>query len=120
MIFIFDLVPQLLLLCLVYLPSVAGNVEKEIFVAPHEPQELLFTGPNDGQSVELEALHLGLPKLTPSTLCGTTEPCRSLRTTLNTSFLDGGEKQWILLDHLEPGKRYEVRICWAATVSPRP
>lgn len=107
---------QLLLLCLVGLPSVLGNVEKEIFVAPHEPQEL-FTGANDGQSVELEALHLGLPKLTPEAHCRTAEPCRSLRISLNTSFLDDGEKQWVLLDHLEPGRRYEVRICWAATVS---
>lgn len=117
MIFITALILQLLL-CLARLPSVSANVEKGIFVAPHEPRELLFTGANDGQSVELEALHLSLPKLTPSSLCGTTEPCRSLKITLNTSFLDGGEKQWILLDHLEPRRRYEVRICWAATVSP--
>lgn len=107
---------QLFILCLAGLPSVCGNVEKEIFVAPHEPQELFFTSAN-GQSVELEALHIGLPLLTPSSHCRTTEPCRSIRISLNTSFLDRGEKQWVLLDHLEPGRRYEVRICWAATVS---
>lgn len=108
---------QLFILCLAGLPSVCGNVEKEIFVAPHEPQELFFTGPDSGQSAELEALHSGLPLLTPSSHCRTTEPCRSVQIPLNTSFLDGGEKQWVLLDHLEPGRRYEVRICWAATVS---
>lgn len=111
------LVLQLFILCLAGLPSVCGNVEKEIFVAPHEPQELFFTGANGGQSVELGALHIGLPILTPSSNCRAAEPCRSLRISLNTSFLDGGEKQWVLLDRLEPRRRYEVRICWAATVS---
>lgn len=111
-----SIVLQLFILCLAGLPLVCGNVEKEIFVAPHEPQELFFTSANGGQSVELEALHIGLPILTPSN-CRTAEPCRSLRISLNTSFLDGGEKQWVLLDRLEPGGRYEVRICWAATVS---
>lgn len=101
---------QLLLLGLAGLPLVSGNVEKEIFVAPRA---------NDGQYLELEALHLSLPRVNPSSLCGTS-PCRSLKTTLNTSFLDGGERQWVLLDHLKPGKRYEVRICWAATVSLHP
>lgn len=105
----------LLLLCLALLPSVSANTEKEIFVAPHEQDELLFTGANDGQSVELEALNLGLHKLTPSPLCGTS-PCHNLKIALNTSFVPF-EKQWVLLDHLKPGKRYEVRLCWAATVS---
>lgn len=112
-----SIVLQLFILCLAGLPLVFGNVEKEIFVAPHEPQELFFTGANGGQSAELETLHIGLPILTPSSNCKTTEPCRSLRISLNTSFLDGGEKQWVLLDRLEPERRYEVRICWAATVS---
>ncbi|KAH0610773.1 uncharacterized protein H6S33_011200 [Morchella sextelata] len=103
----------LLLLCLALLPSVSANTEKEIFVAPHEQDELLFTGANDGQSVELEALNLGLHKLTPSPLCGTS-PCHNLKIALNTSFVPF-EKQWVLLDHLKPGKRYEVRLCWAAT-----
>ncbi|KAG0132160.1 hypothetical protein HOY82DRAFT_558244 [Tuber indicum] len=90
-----------------------GNIEKEIFVAPSNSKDLLFNGTNSAQSTMLEALHPGLLRLSPSHSCEGT--CHELRVTLDTSFIGSGERHWVVLDHLEQGRRYEVRICWAAT-----
>jgi hypothetical protein len=44
----------------------------------------------------------------------------SARTRLNASFptddAPRGSEHWLLLDGLSPAARYEVRICWLATV----
>jgi hypothetical protein len=44
----------------------------------------------------------------------------TVRTRLNASFptntASKGTATWVLLDGLSPGARYEVRICWLATV----
>lgn len=82
---------------------VRANVEKTIFVAPeaiHIPQ----------QHPSLDVLHLDvLTHLFPT-----------LRTQLAASFQQllesRGSELWFLLDDLRQEQRYEVRICWAATV----
>jgi len=75
---------------------VTANVEKEIFLAPAKDNNGVF----------------GLPRI--PTIRHLKEE-RTLRTTLNTSFEEHGAQHWVLLDQLEPGRRYEVRICWPAT-----
>lgn len=94
-----------------------ANVEKTIFVAPPPP-------------AHPPALDdLGLDTLGPE------NPL--LRTGLNASFpvqftvhgagagagagagedeKSSGEESWFLLEDLSPGVRYEVRVCWLATV----
>jgi hypothetical protein len=80
----------------------SANVEKVIFVAP--PAELL---PTDASidNLLLESFSEGQP---------------SIRTYLNATFPTAetpkGTETWILLEELLPGRRYEVRICWLATV----
>lgn len=90
------------LLCL-YVVRVLANVEKTVFVAP--PAISIPTAhPNldDLSLIPLSPLHL------------------SVRTRLNASFptddAANGSEHWLLLDGLSPGARYEVRICWLATV----
>ena len=104
---------------LAFFPLVTlANVEKTIFVAPLPPAH---------PSTPLD--DLGLDTLAPE------NPL--LRTGLNASFpLDGrhagedgdsttadsatGSVSWFLLEDLAPGVRYEVRVCWLATVFPPP
>ena len=96
---------------LAYLQSLAwcilpvlGNVEKTIFLAP-EPIHIPQQHPNLG-NLKLEVL---------SPLNAT------LRCQLPAAFpkpgFDKGEESWFLLDGLRQHQYYEVRICWAATVS---
>ncbi|PYH49966.1 uncharacterized protein BP01DRAFT_388097 [Aspergillus saccharolyticus JOP 1030-1] len=78
-----------------------ANVEKTIFLAPSPTLIPTLAPPNDD---------LGLPRLSPSH--------SHHRTKLNVSFPDAdspGTDSWFFLEHLVPGKRYEVRICWLAT-----
>ncbi|KAF8252171.1 hypothetical protein K440DRAFT_633388 [Wilcoxina mikolae CBS 423.85] len=88
----------LVLLCLFH-PAVA-NVEKEIFIAPAPPKLLE------------NSIGSHLPELMPSEHC---RNCRATRTRLGTSFVGKGKEHWVRIDGLEDGRRYEVRICWAAT-----
>lgn len=83
--------------------SVLANVEKAIFLAPPTtsvPQH----HPN------LDDLYL-IPLSPPDH--------KSVRTHLNASFPTSdsprGTVSWFLLDGLNAGQRYEVRICWLAT-----
>ncbi|KAJ9616921.1 hypothetical protein H2200_000641 [Cladophialophora chaetospira] len=91
----------LLVLCFLLLRHVLANVEKTIFVAP--PAEL----PPQDASID----NLLLTRLS--------EQHPSVRTALNASFPTEanpkGTETWMLLEGLHPQKRYEVRICWAAT-----
>ena len=86
--------------------NVLANVEKIVFI------------PQRSEAAEFPT---GIPpplfRLSPST--------PRLRATLNTSFPDAtgaaapaaqGSATWVALDALTVGQRYEVRICWAATV----
>ena len=91
-----------ILLC--SLSSVRANVEKTIFITPnftHAPQEHL----------NLEDLRLDV--LSPLS--------RSLRREIIASFplaaRSRGTETWLLLEKLKEQQKYEVRICWAATVS---
>lgn len=90
-------------LFLAYLWRLASaNVEKTIFLAPSFSPLPSDTGLDD----------LGLERLSPLTPV--------LRTYLNASFPTDdaplGAESWYFLDNLTPGKRYEVRICYLATV----
>ena len=93
-----------LLLVSLYLQSCLANTEKTIFLGP-------ATVNVPHQHPTLEALHLDV--LTPDNW--------SLRTQLAADFptekAPNGKTSWFLLDNLTPGQRYEVRVCWPATVS---
>lgn len=86
-----------------FLSAVAhANTEKTIFVAP-------------------ERIHLGdvRPNLVDLQLDTLTTAKRELQTALPVAFatnISRGIQSWYLLDNLDPGQRYEVRICWPATV----
>jgi hypothetical protein len=87
--------------------SVLANTEKTIFLGPSSLQIPVEHPTLD--DLQLEALS---PQLW------------SLRTHIRAEFPTNsskyGQASWYLLHRLEEGKRYEVRICWAATVSTRP
>ncbi|KAI9872068.1 MAG: hypothetical protein M1830_002101 [Pleopsidium flavum] len=79
-----------------------ANVEKVIFLGP--------------ESISIPTQHpnlddLGLDRISPVHW--------SLRTQMNAEFPDDkntkGKASWFLLEGLETGHRYEIRICWAAT-----
>ena len=84
--------------------SVLANVEKTIFLGP-EAIHIPRAHPN------LEDLHLEV--LTPSHW--------RLRSRILATFphptSPKGTETWVLLNGLEQDQRYEVRVCWAATVS---
>jgi len=80
---------------------VMANTEKTIFTAPES-----IALPHDAaiDNLFLEALH-------PNRL--------TVRMHLNASFPTDdkphGEETWTLLEGLNPGQRYELRLCWLAT-----
>ena len=80
-----------------------ANTEKTIFLAPP---------PIDLPSYSTRLANLPLANLTPDN--------SSLRTRLSVSFptphQPRGNTSVYLLGDLTPGQRYEVRVCWAATV----
>ena len=94
-----------LFVCLAfYILPALSNVEKIIFLAP-EAVQIPQHQPN------LESLQL--KKLSPGSI--------ALRRSLPASFPNpvssAGTEAWFLLDLLREYQRYEVRICWPATVS---
>ena len=86
--------------------TVVANTEKAIFKAPSKLQSIL-------QHPTLEDLRL--EQLTPQH--------GSLRTHIEAQFPNitspKGLTSWYLIEGLTEGQRYEVRICWAATVPKR-
>ena len=80
-----------------------ANVEKTIFLGPSTVNVPL-------QHPTLEDLRIDVLTLKDSTL----------RTEIEAEFpkdkLSKGKASWFLLDSLQENQRYEVRICWAATV----
>lgn len=88
----------------VCLQACLANVEKAIFLGPSA-----IKIPH--KSPTIEDLHIDI--LTPEH--------STLRTHIEAEFPTEqsrqGKASWYLLDHLEENRRYEVRICWAATVS---
>lgn len=93
-----------LLLLLLSASHVLANVEKTIFVAPAASE--MFAGDPAMDDLNLDCL-------SPS------EPV--LRTSVNATFPTEdaplGTASWFYLEDLSPGQRYEVRVCWLATVS---
>jgi hypothetical protein len=95
------------LLCVVVTQAwtLRANVEKTIFLAP--------------SPVTLPNVHSSLDTLRLDTL----DPARLsiVATVLPVQFPSSsaprGLESWYLLRALEDGRRYEVRICWPATVS---
>lgn len=87
----------------VLLQSALANVEKAVFVAP-----AALTIPNVRPGLQ----DLRLTSLSPS--------AHVFRTQLPVAFPTDdtlrGLESWYLLSELKEGQRYEVRICWAATV----
>lgn len=96
------LLPILSFICLA-VPAIA-NVEKTIFTAPDS---------TDFGDARPNLIDLRLDILSPESL--------SIRTVLPVIFPTEkhprGLSSWYTLNSLRPGQRYEVRICWAATVS---
>ncbi|KAJ5474436.1 hypothetical protein N7475_004002 [Penicillium sp. IBT 31633x] len=78
-----------------------ANVEKTIFLAP---------APATIPSGEPDLDDLGLERLSPQSPV--------VRTWLNASFptttAPEGTESWFFLQNLNPGQRYEVRVCWLA------
>ncbi|KAK9848114.1 hypothetical protein MYU51_017067 [Penicillium brevicompactum] len=89
-------------LVLPLLSAVQANVEKTIFLAPAPA-----TIPSQEPSLD----DLGVERLSPQ------NPV--VRTRLNTSFpttaAPEGTESWFFLENLNPGQRYEVRVCWLST-----
>ncbi|OJJ47944.1 hypothetical protein ASPZODRAFT_15387 [Penicilliopsis zonata CBS 506.65] len=83
---------SLLSLLSLFILSAVANVEKTIFLA---------SSPTDS-----------FPSPLPSPLLSIF-PSLPLRTEINASFIEG--EAWFLLQNLNRGQRYEVRICWLAT-----
>lgn len=85
-----------------------GNVEKTIFLAP--PSISIPSGHPNLNDLYLDVLSAPLSQL-------------SLRRQVPASFPTPtdprGNETWLLLEGLQEGRRYEVRICWLATVRAR-
>jgi hypothetical protein len=99
------LIPTLGLMLPLFTAVAQANVEKTIFLAP---------APATIPSEEPDLDDLGLERLSPQ------RPI--VRTRLNASFptteAPDGTDSWFFLENLNPGQRYEVRVCWLATVRP--
>jgi len=95
------------LLCLLFIPfTVLANTEKVVFLSP---DQLTFVNREDDSTFQ------------PSCVQDTLSPSkRQLHTQLQVAFPSEedprGSENYYLLNGLEPGRRYEVRVCWSATV----
>lgn len=91
-----------LLFSIVNIHIAHANVEKTIFLAPQAS-----TIPSEESDLD----DLGLERLSPD--------APVVRTQLNASFptndAPSGTESWFFLENLNPGQRYEVRVCWLAT-----
>ena len=97
------LIPTLGLMLPLFTAVAQANVEKTIFLAP-----IPAIVPSEQPDLD----DLGLERLSPQ------KPV--VRTQLNASFPTAaapyGTDSWFFLENLNPGQRYEVRVCWLATV----
>lgn len=98
---------QSLICLLLGISLVSANVEKAIFLGP-EPVNI------PQQSPSLADLNIDV--LTPANW--------SIRTHVEAIFPTAasprGIETWLILDNLTDSQRYEVRICWLATVCSHP
>ena len=91
--------------------TVNANVEKTIFLGPRAAA--ISAVPNAPES--LDALRLASLSPAPaSSILATQLPVR-----FPSASAPRGLESWYLLRGLDDGRRYEVRICWPATVSLR-
>lgn len=78
-------------------------------------EKVIFLGPSN---LQVPAAH---PTLDDLHLESISPKHWSLRTHVEAEFPSNaseyGQTSWYLLERLQEGQRYEVRICWAATVS---
>jgi hypothetical protein len=95
------LLPILSFICLA-VPAIA-NVEKTIFTAPDSTN----FGDARPNLIDLRLDILSSQRLSVRTVLPVIFP---------TEKHPRGLSSWYILDSLRPGQRYEVRICWAATV----
>lgn len=101
----------LLLLLLLNTPLATANVEKTIFLGP-APVNI----PAQSQSSPSLA-DLRLDVLTPDDDDNKNWSLRAhLPVRFPTDDAPRGQETWLLLDALTEGRRYEVRVCWLATV----
>jgi hypothetical protein len=86
-----------------YVATALANTEKAIFLGP--------------KTVNIPPTHPNLQDLRIDTL---TPAKWSIRTHIDAQFPTDGAKfgraTWLALDDLTEGQRYELRVCWAATV----
>jgi len=89
------------------LSSALANVEKVIFIPPPRPHPLQLTHAPSS----LFRLSPGNPRLSTALDLGT----NIIITSPSDGRGEAGSESWVVLEQLIPGKRYEVRIVWAAT-----
>lgn len=104
---------NLLLSLLLLLSPALANVEKAIFLAP-SPDTYAYTSSFPAK-IDPPLDDLGLETLSPEDPLVRTRLNASFPTISGSGFRDG-EESWFLLQSLAPGVRYEVRVCWLATV----
>ena len=79
-------------------------------------EKLIFLGPS---AITIPNVHPGLDDLQLDTLSPTGQ--HTLETQLSVKFPTEAEprgvQSWYLIEGLQEGRRYELRICWVATVS---
>lgn len=84
-----------------------ANTEKTIFLAPHQ-----------SISASTDLATLCLPVLSPAGTVFHTH--LSVPAVSKEAPHERRSGSWYILHQLNVGQRYEVRVCWAATVSPQP
>ena len=94
----------LILQVLAYIASVGANVEKVVFLGPEPTYNCYYR-------LRVDASHRDV--LTPVSSSVRREIAAAFPSPHNSW---KGSELWIILDDLEPFRRYEVRLCWSATV----
>ena len=97
--------PMTFLIYLLILPwLILANTEKIIFV-PHSDNlsQQASTALNDLQILRLDKDHKSVRDKIPVEFATEKRPF--------------GKQSWYLLEGLEEGRRYEIRVCWAAIVN---
>ena len=88
---------------LLLIPWAVANVEKTIFIAP------------DPMPIPRHHLTLSAPNI-HSLAHNNTFLRTHIKAGPASASFSTGMATWLLLRDLNPGQRYEVRVCWAATV----
>lgn len=100
----FSLLSLYIFITAFFTTPVVANTEKILFVAPSSVQ--LPRERPDLDDLCLDTLSPAQPSLSTS-----------LPVVFPTTESPNGTESWYLLDYLMPRDRYELRVCWLATVS---